>query len=64
MGLAEGKCDICGRKVTAETLEEKTDYLHYGDRVTDGCRHYPPGEILSDFEKLKIDLTGIEAPVK
>lgn len=56
MGLAEGKCDVCGEKVTTKTLEDKTDYLHYGDEITKGCRHYPLGTILSDEEKIKIDL--------
>ena len=64
MGSAEGKCDVCGAKVTAETLEDKTDYLHYGDKVTKVCRHYPEGTILSDLEKLRIDLEEIKLPVK
>lgn len=64
MGTAEGKCDVCGRKVIAETLEDKADYLHYGDKVKEGCRHYSEGTILSDLEKLRIDLAEVNIPAK
>lgn len=64
MTTMEGRCDICGKKVVVETLDDKTEYLHWGDQIKEGCRHYPKGGFISeskgDYLKLELKLSEYE----
>lgn len=56
MTTMEGRCDICGKKVVVEIIDDKTEYLDWSDQIKEGCRHYPEAEFLSSSDKPKLEL--------